>query len=122
MAQIAGARVGVAGWSYPDWEGIVYPSPKRAHFDPLAYLVRYFDTIEVNSTFYRPVRPATASSWALRCRDNRSFRFTVKLYKAFTHDRSGSPGEEKAVKDGTVVLLVNDGHYSQYVVLVLREK
>jgi uncharacterized protein YecE (DUF72 family) len=71
----------------------------------LAYLVRYFDTIEINSTFYRPARPSTAGSWAQRCRDNPNFRFTVKLYKAFTHDRSGSPGDEKAVKDGLAPLM-----------------
>ncbi len=99
------ARVGVAGWSYPDWEGIVYPSPKQARFDPLAYLAGYFDTIEINSTFYRPARPATADSWARRCRQNRNFRFTAKLYKAFTHDRSGSAGEEKAVKEGLAPLM-----------------
>jgi len=28
-------RVGPAGWSYPDWEGVVYPSPHPARFDPL---------------------------------------------------------------------------------------
>ena len=42
-------RVGVAGWSYPDWEDIVYPKTPR--FDGLAYLTRYFDTIEINRLF-----------------------------------------------------------------------
>jgi uncharacterized protein YecE (DUF72 family) len=31
-------RVGPAGWSYKDWEGIVYPAEKPRGFDPLAYL------------------------------------------------------------------------------------
>lgn len=101
------ARVGVAGWSYPDWEGIVYPSPKQARFDPLAYLAGYFDTIEINSTFYRPARPATADSWARRCGENLNFRFTVKLYKAFTHERSGSSDDEKAVKEGLAPLMAS---------------
>ena len=46
-------RIGPAGWSYPDWEGQVYPKPKPRGFDPLRYLAQYFDTIEINSTFYR---------------------------------------------------------------------
>jgi uncharacterized protein YecE (DUF72 family) len=38
-------RFGPAGWSYDDWAGIVYPSPKPARFDPLRYLAGYFDPV-----------------------------------------------------------------------------
>ena len=62
-------RVGVAGWSYPDWEGIVYPASKAVGFDRLSYLARYFDTLEINTSFYRIPAPATAARWAsVRCR------------------------------------------------------
>ena len=80
-------RVGPAGWSYEDWEGVVYPDPKPRGFDPLAYLAGYFDTVEVNSTFYRPAVRRTAESWARRVRGNDDFRFAVKLWRRFTHDR-----------------------------------
>jgi uncharacterized protein YecE (DUF72 family) len=53
-------RFGPAGWSYKDWAGIVYPSPAPKGFDPLEYIAGYFDTIEVNSTFYRPARKEVA--------------------------------------------------------------
>ena len=92
-------RIGVAGWSYPDWEGVVYPSPKSSKFDPLAFLAHYFDTIEINSSFYRVPSPKTASSWAQRAAANPNFRFAVKLFQAFTHDRNASSRDEKAVKD-----------------------
>ena len=46
-------RIGLAGWSYPDWKGRVYPVKPPRGFDPLAHLAEYFDTIEINSTFYR---------------------------------------------------------------------
>jgi uncharacterized protein YecE (DUF72 family) len=105
---VAPVRVGVAGWSYPDWDGIVYPTPKPARFDPLAYIARFFDTIEVNSTFYRPPIPRTTASWARRSEANPNFRFTVKLYKGFTHERSASHREEKAVKDGLTPLVERD--------------
>ena len=50
-------RIGPAGWSYKDWAGIVYPSPNPRGFHGAEYLARYFDNIEVNSTFYRPATP-----------------------------------------------------------------
>lgn len=52
--------VGPAGWSYKDWYGKVYPSPKPRGFDELAYLARYCDTVEVNSSFYAPISTARA--------------------------------------------------------------
>ena len=82
-------RFGVAGWSYDDWYGPVYPADRKGKraFDPLAYLARYFDTIEVNSTFYRPASERSARSWARRVADNPTFRFTAKLNQRFTHQR-----------------------------------
>jgi len=84
-------RVGPAGWDYPDWRGIVYPNTRKSKtFDELAYLARFFDTIEINSTFYRPGDPRAAYSWARRVAHNPSFKFTAKLWKRFTHERSGA--------------------------------
>lgn len=80
-------RYGPAGWSYKDWAGVVYPRPKPKGFDPLPYLAGYFDTIEVNSTFYRPARTSTAESWVRRTRAHPGFRFTAKLWRRFTHER-----------------------------------
>ena len=70
-------RVGPAEWAYKDWEGIVYPKPKPRGFDPVAYLARYFDTIEINSSFYGPPRPAAAKAWAAHEAGNPRFRFTT---------------------------------------------
>ncbi len=80
-------RIGPAGWSYKDWESTVYPQKPGKTFDPLAYLARFFDTIEVNSTFYRPPTPSTTESWTRRVASNKSFTFTAKLYRLFTHER-----------------------------------
>ena len=77
--------VGPAGWSYSDWEGVVYPSHGRK-FDQLAYLAHYFDTIEVNSSFYRIPPQSHSLSWVRRVAENSSFRFTVKLFREFTHE------------------------------------
>lgn len=80
-------RIGPAGWSYKDWEGVVYPAAPGRRFDPLAYLVHYFDTIEVNSSFYRIPPPTHATSWVRRAAANPHFRFTAKLYRGFTHEQ-----------------------------------
>ena len=80
-------RIGPAGWSYPDWEGTVYP-PHGSKFDPLAYLASFFDTIEINSPFYRIPPASHALSWVRRVADNPQFRFTTKIFRGFTHDRA----------------------------------
>lgn len=78
-------RVGVAGWDYPDWAGIVYPSPLPRGFDRLAFLAGFFDAIEINVTFYRRIDAKIARSWVARVPSDGSFRFTCKLHQAFTH-------------------------------------
>ncbi len=81
-------RVGPAGWSYKDWAGIVYPAPRPRGFDPLAYVARWFDTIEINSTFYRPASRSAADEWIRRVAERKQFTFTAKLWQRFTHERS----------------------------------
>lgn len=95
-------RFGPAGWSYPDWEGPVYPERKPKGFDPLAFLAEYFDTIEINSTFYRPAHPQAARSWVRRIERNPRFKFTAKLWQRFTHERDTPWNEDDvdAVREG----------------------
>lgn len=99
-------RIGPAGWSYQDWEGIVYPPPKKGiKFDPLIYLAGFFDTIELNNTFYRPPTPAMSKSWARRVQSNPRFKFTAKLYRNFTHTREAlTEADEGTFKDGLASL------------------
>jgi uncharacterized protein YecE (DUF72 family) len=92
-------RVGPAGWSYKDWEGTVYP-PHGSKFDPLAYLAAFFDTIEINSPFYRIPPPQHARSWVRRVAGNPDFRFTTKVFRGFTHDEAElAKGDVKAFRD-----------------------
>jgi uncharacterized protein YecE (DUF72 family) len=78
-------RVGPAGWSYTDWEKVVYP-PHGSKFDHLAYLSSFFDTIEINSPFYRIPPPTHAKSWVRRVSANPDFKFTTKVFRGFTHE------------------------------------
>ena len=76
--------MGTAGWDYPDWRGIVYPTKKKTKsFDELAYLARYFDTVEINSTFYRLAKPSAVENWV---RDTpEDFVFAAKASQYLTH-------------------------------------
>ena len=80
-------RIGTAGWSYKDWDGIFYPpgmSHRKQH--PLEYLARFFDTTEINTSFYGPLKPEWAKLWCRKVAAvNQNFLFTAKLYRAFTH-------------------------------------
>lgn len=105
-------RVGVAGWSYADWEWIVYPLPHPRRFDPLAHLARYLDVIEINSSFYRPPAPRAAAGWLARVADRPRFTFTAKLWRGFTHERGERhAAEEQAFREG-LAPLVDGGRLS----------
>jgi uncharacterized protein YecE (DUF72 family) len=91
-------RVGPAGWSYKDWIGIVYPRRKPPHFHEATFLANYFDTIELNVTFYRPVPAHTAAEWVGRVSHNPYFLFTAKLWQEFTHARDLSANNEKTFR------------------------
>lgn len=75
------ARIGTAGWSLPGAQRAAFPDAGTA-------LERYaarFDAVEINSSFYRPHRPATYARWAASVPDH--VRFAVKLPREITHTR-----------------------------------
>ena len=107
MANPATSKVliGPAGWSYADWEGIVYPRTKQRGYHEAAYLAQYFDAIEINTSFYNPLRAEVAASWVEKIQHNPSFQFTAKLWKRFTHERNSNLQDEKAFKQGIAPLV-----------------
>jgi uncharacterized protein YecE (DUF72 family) len=98
-------RIGPAGWAYKDWWGIVYPSKKQRGFHELTFLARYFDAIEINVSFYRPVTPKMAETWVKSVECAPSFRFTGKLWRGFTHECNATSKDEQEFKDGLQPLL-----------------
>jgi len=104
--ELATIRFGPAGWLYKDWNGIVYPAIKPRGFDSLRYIAEFFDTVEINSSYYGPPTARTAASWVSRVDGASSFRFTAKLWKRFTHerDRAWSTEDVDRVRTGFDVL------------------
>jgi len=97
-------RIGPAGWSYPDWSGFVYPSRRPKGFHEASFLAQFFDTIEINTSFYHPIRPDHAAGWIERVAANPAFVFTAKLWQRFTHEPSANAEDERAVRAGFDVL------------------
>jgi len=88
-------RIGIAGWDYADWAGTVYPPESSGRLDRLAYICRFVDVVEINSTFYRPAAPRTAESWLRRTASRQAgFTFTAKLHRSWTHQVDVDPTPE----------------------------
>ena len=77
--------VGTSGYSFADWVGPFYPTGTRPG-DFLSYYARHFDTVEVNSTYYRIPSPRAIGQ--MERKTPPGFRFMVKLNQAMTHERS----------------------------------
>jgi uncharacterized protein YecE (DUF72 family) len=77
------ARIGCSGWNYQSWRGPVYP---ERGCPPSRWLERYaklFDTVEVNSTFYRLASPTAVARWVEQTPDD--FVFAAKASRYLIH-------------------------------------
>jgi uncharacterized protein YecE (DUF72 family) len=76
------AHVGCSGWNYPHWRERVYPRglPARRWLEHYATL---FDTVEVNTTFYRLAKPAAVARWVAETPPQ--FVFALKASRYMTH-------------------------------------
>ncbi|MBN2239394.1 MAG: DUF72 domain-containing protein [Dehalococcoidales bacterium] len=105
MTEQSGIYIGTSGWSYPKgegtWKGYFYPAGK---INELEYYSQFFNTVELNSSFYRPPNPEYAKNWAKRTPDG--FLFTVKLWQKFTHPQmyKDATGREAAISQDDVDL------------------
>jgi uncharacterized protein YecE (DUF72 family) len=75
-------RVGTSGWHYLHWRGTFYP-PSLPTSEWLGWYQRHFDTVEINSSFYRLPSTATASAWGDAA--PAGFTFAVKASRYLTH-------------------------------------
>ncbi|GBD90244.1 hypothetical protein BMS3Abin04_00961 [bacterium BMS3Abin04] len=90
--------VGTAGWSYNDWAPNFYPFSQSKEFSWLKYYSRYFNTVEVNSTYYTYLASNIIKSWLRQIEEIDEFLFTVKLHMDFTHKHSFTEEQVHAVR------------------------
>jgi len=76
-------RLGCSGWNYAHWRhGVFYPErcpPARW----LRYYAQFFDTVELNNTFYRLPRTTAVARWVTE--SPAGFVFAVKVSRYITH-------------------------------------
>lgn len=77
-------RLGCSSWQFDGWKGVFYPDRLPAN-EQLAWYVRHFDTIEVNTTYYALPRPAVLIDWVETAPPG--FTFALKAWRAITHDK-----------------------------------
>lgn len=75
-------HVGCSGWNYRDWRGVLYPAGMPASRWLECYAQR-FDTVEVNTTFYRLIAREAVEHWLAQTPP--SFLFAVKASRYLTH-------------------------------------
>jgi uncharacterized protein YecE (DUF72 family) len=75
--------VGTQGWSYDQWEGLVYP-PGTPKTERLTHYARRFPLVEIDSTYYATPRAHLVAKWATQTPDG--FTFTAKVPKQITQE------------------------------------
>lgn len=77
-------RIGCSGWQYRHWDGTFYPKdvPKSGQ---LSYYAHHFDTVEVNSSFYRLPKREAVERWLQQVPPG--FLFTIKGSKFVTQNK-----------------------------------
>ncbi len=85
------SRIGTSGWIYPHWEGVFYPEdmPESDWFE---FYTHYFDTVEINYSFYRWPERETFEKW--RKESPEGFLFAVKASQYLTHRKKLKDPEE----------------------------
>jgi uncharacterized protein YecE (DUF72 family) len=78
----ARAYVGTSGWNYKHWRNLIYP-PKFAQKRWLGFTAERFDTVEVNTSFYRIPKSETVAAWQETTPPH--FKFALKLWRGITH-------------------------------------
>ncbi|MGC8644993.1 MAG: DUF72 domain-containing protein [Thermoplasmata archaeon] len=80
--------VGCSGFQYQDWVERFYPKGME---EPkfLSYYYQFFNTVEIDSTYYTFPKERTVSSWLGRMKNREDFLFSVKFPRDVTHDQLG---------------------------------
>ncbi len=107
--------IGTSGWSYPKgegtWNGYFYP---RGKMNELEYYSQFFNTVEINSSFYRPPSVGNVYNWVRRVPED--FVFTIKLWQKFTH-----PGMYREAIGEDAVIVQDDVDFFERSIVPLVE-
>jgi len=80
--------IGVAGWSYPDWQELLAVGKAGRQAAELEILAGAFDLIEMTSSYFHPVEAKASRDWLRRIEHNPRLRFTARLWNDLVRQRS----------------------------------
>ncbi|MGZ4913366.1 MAG: DUF72 domain-containing protein [Halobacteriota archaeon] len=77
-------RVGTSGWSYDDWVGPFYYTNERPKW--LDFYAHFFDTVEINSTYYRIPSQKLVDVWIQKGLKHDGFEYSLKFPRFYELD------------------------------------
>jgi uncharacterized protein YecE (DUF72 family) len=90
------AFIGTSGWQYRHWaDGVFYPKELKQK-QWFQYYCQYFDTVEINNTFYNLPHREVFEKWRKNSPDN--FQFVVKASRFITHLKKLSDPQGSTLK------------------------
>ncbi|MEZ0543172.1 DUF72 domain-containing protein [Fibrella arboris] len=92
-------HIGTSGWSYDHWQGVLYP-PGTSVAKRLGYYLQQFNTVELNSSYYRWPKPSAFAGW--RDKLSPGFQLCVKAPRWMTHygNLTNAPRWLDRIKEG----------------------
>jgi len=101
--------LGTGGWEHEAFDDVLYPAPHLSSQQKLAYYSRFFDSVEVRSTFWDDsVTARDAGEWIAAVAGNKRFTFNIKLHLQFTHKKIFKPELTRNVRGILQELARND--------------
>jgi uncharacterized protein YecE (DUF72 family) len=91
---------GPSGWAHAQWQGIFYPHVKSKDFHQLEYCGRFFNTIELTSSFFAPLRPELSQLWCRQVKSNPSFQFSARVWRKLTQTAQNEAKDIAAFREG----------------------
>src|SRR5574341_1851391 len=84
--------VGVAGWSYPSWNDLIYPARQPKNFSELEFISKLFNVVEISSTYYHPQSASASQQWLAQVKHNPRFRFTARIWQKLVLEKFPAGG------------------------------
>lgn len=91
---------GPSGWAHPQWQGIFYPTVRSKDFHQLEYTARFFNSVELTSSFFSPLRPELSRLWCHQVRTNPNFQFSVRAWRKLTFEANPAAADISAFREG----------------------
>jgi uncharacterized protein YecE (DUF72 family) len=92
--------IGPSGWSHSRWQGLFYPNSHPHKNHPLRYLSRFFNSVEITSSLYAPLKPELSQVWAHVVSGRPDFQFSARAWRKLLESPRIDPADVAAFRAG----------------------